>query len=686
MSDVVSLEKRGSVGLIVVNYPPVNALSHAVRQGLVDSLERALADDGVTAIVVAGAGRTFIAGADITEFGKPPKDPWLDAVIARFEASSKPVVAALHGTALGGGLEVALGCHYRVATRDAKCGLPEVKLGILPGAGGTQRLPRLIGVPKALEMIVSGEPIGAPEAKKLGLVDEVIESGDLVDTAVAFAQRVATARPLPRARDLTAHVEKAKSDPSIFEKARKDAAARARGGKAPLRCVDAVQASVELAFEDGLKRERELFREAVESRESQALRHVFFGERTAAKIPDVPADTSTLPVRKVAVLGAGTMGGGIAMAFANVGIPVVLVDREQGLVDKGLGIVAKNYAATASKGKLTQSEMEARVGRITGTTSWDDLADVDLVIEAVFEEMGLKKEIFARLDKICRRDAILATNTSTLDVNEIARSTSRPEQVIGLHFFSPANVMRLLEIVRGDKTSKPVIATSMKLAKQIGKVGVLVGVCNGFVGNRMLHRYGREAQLLIQEGALPQQVDGVMTRFGFAMGPCATSDLAGLDVGWRIRKRQPKPPPGERYSGAVGDRLAEMGRYGQKTSAGFYKYEPGSRVPVPDPEVLAIITAVSKDLGIERAKILDEGIALRASDIDTVWINGYGFPGHRGGPMFYADTVGAAKVLARVRELLAVHGKSWQPAPLLERLAGEGRSFGWLDANKAAAS
>jgi 3-hydroxyacyl-CoA dehydrogenase len=705
MSDVVGWEKRGSVGLIMVNYPPVNALSHAVREGLIAALEGALADADVKAIVVAGAGRTFIAGADITEFGKPPKDPWLDAVIARYEGSSKPVVAALHGTALGGGLEVALGCHYRVATRDAKCGLPEVKLGLLPGAGGTQRLPRLIGVPKALEMIVSGEPVGAPEAKALGLVDEVVESGDLVDAAVAFAQRVAAARPMPRARDLTAHLEKAKSDPSIFAKARKDATARARGGKAPLRCVDAVQAAVDLPFEEGLKRERELFREAMESRESQALRHVFFAERTAAKIPDVPSDTPTIPVRKVAVLGAGTMGGGIAMAFANAGISVVLVDREQPLVDKGLGIVAKNYAATVSKGKLSQSEMDARVGRITGTTTWDDLAGVDLVIEAVFEEMGLKKEIFGRLDKICREGAILATNTSTLDVNEIACSTSRPEQVIGLHFFSPANVMRLLEIVRGDKTSKPVIATSMKLAKQIGKVGVLVGVCNGFVGNRMLHRYGREAQLLIQEGALPQQVDGVMTRFGFAMGPCATSDLAGLDVGWRIRKGQPKPPPSERYSGAVGDRLAEMGRYGQKTSAGFYKYEPGSRTPVPDPEVEAIIVQVSKELGIERraigddeilercmysminegAKILDEGIALRASDIDTVWINGYGFPAHRGGPMFHADTVGVAKVLGRVNEFVTEHGKSWQPSALLERLAREGRTFASLDSAKGAA-
>jgi 3-hydroxyacyl-CoA dehydrogenase len=708
MSDVVRLEKRGSVGLISVNHPPVNALSQAVRQGLIEALDGALADPSVTAVVVAGAGRTFIAGADIAEFGKPLKAPSFTEVIARYDGSDKPIVAALHGTALGGGLELALGCHYRVAARDAKCGLPEVKLGIVPGAGGTQRLPRLIGVPKALAMIVSGDPIGAAEAKSVGLVDEVVESGDLVEAAIAFAQRVATQRPLPRARDLTAHLERAKADPSIFDKARKDATARSRGGKAPLRCIDAVQASVELPFEKGLARERELFNEAVESLESQALRHVFFAERTAARIPDVPPETPTLPVRKVAVLGAGTMGGGIAMAFANAGIAVVLVDREQALVDKGLGIVAKNYAATASKGKLTQSEMEARVGRIKGTTTWEDLGDVDLVIEAVFEEMGLKKEIFARLDTICRPDAILATNTSTLDVDEIARSTSRPEQVIGLHFFSPANVMRLLEIVRGEKTSKAVIATSMKLAKQIGKVGVLVGVCNGFVGNRMLHRYGREAQLLIQEGALPQQVDGVLTRFGFAMGPCATSDLAGLDVGWRIRKGQPKPPAAERYSGAVADRLAEMGRHGQKTNAGFYKYEAGSRVPVPDPEVEAIITLVSKELGIERravsddeilercmfsmisegAKILDEGIALRASDIDTVWINGYGFPAHRGGPMFHADTVGLPKIVARIGEFLAVHGKSWQPSALLERLAREGRSFGSLDekANKEAAS
>jgi len=705
MTEVVTFEKHADVGVIAVDSPPVNALSHAVRQGLIECLDRALAAPEVKAIVLACKGRTFIAGADISEFGKPPKGPELGAVIARFEASEKPVVAAIHGTALGGGLEVALGCNYRVAARDAKCGLPEVKLGILPGAGGTQRLPRLIGVPKALEMIVSGEPVTAATAKDLGLVDHVVreDEGDLLTAALAFARKVVDERPLPKIRDLTAHIEKARSQPDLFEKARKDAAARARGGKAPLRCIEAVKAAVDLPFDQGLKRERELIAEAIESTESKALRHVFFAERQAAKIPDVPSNTPTTPVRRVAILGAGTMGGGIAMAFASAGIQVALVDREQPLVDKGLAIISKNYASTVSKGRLSQADMDARVQRIAGTTSWDGLADVDLVIEAVFEEMGLKKEIFGRLDKLCRKDAILATNTSTLDVNEIARSTSRPEQVIGLHFFSPANVMRLLEVVRGEKTSKQVVATSMKLAKDIGKVGVLVGVCYGFVGNRMLHAYGREAQLLIQEGALPQQVDAVMTGLGFAMGPCATSDLAGLDVGWRIRKGQPKPPPGERYSGAVGDRLAEMGRFGQKTSAGFYRYEPGSRTPLPDPAVEQIITDVAKELGITRraiddqeilercmyaminegAKILDEGIALRAADIDTVWINGYGFPPHRGGPMFYADTVGLAKIQARIQDFLTTHGKVWTPSPLLQRLASEGRSFASLDAKRA---
>jgi 3-hydroxyacyl-CoA dehydrogenase len=700
MSDVVKFEKRGHIGIIGVDNPPVNALGQAVRQGLIDALAKAHADTDVQAIVLIGKGRTFVAGADISEFGKPPKSPWFPEVLDALDASTKPVVGALHGTALGGGLELALGCHYRVAVKEAKCGLPEVKLGLLPGAGGTQRLPRLIGVPKALEMIVSGEPIGATEAKAVGLVDAIVE-GDLLEGALTFAAHVAEKRPLPRVRDLTEKVDKTKVDPAIFAKAAKDAAARARGGQAPLRCVEAVKAAVELPFDAGLKRERELFTEAVNSTESAALRHIFFGERTAAKIPDVPADTPTLPIRKVAVLGAGTMGGGIAMVFANAGIHVVLVDREQALVDKGLGIIRKNYAATVSKGKLAQPEMDARVSRISGEIDWNNLGDVDLVIEAVFEEMGLKKEIFGKLDKICKKDAILATNTSTLDVNAIAQSTSRPEQVIGLHFFSPANVMRLLEIVRGKATSKTVLATCLKLSKTIGKVGVVVGVCNGFVGNRMLHTYFREAQLLIQDGALPQQVDGVITRFGFAMGPCATSDLAGLDVGWRIRKGQPKPTG--RDSGTVGDRLAEMGRFGQKTSAGFYKYEPGNRTPIPDPVVEEVIKAVSKELGIERraitddeifercldsminegAKILDEGIALRASDIDTVWINGYGFPAHRGGPMFYADTAGLPKIYAKLEEFAARYGNVWEPSALLARLAKDNQTFASFDAKKA---
>lgn len=701
MNAVVTIESRGPVAVITVDNPPVNALGQAVRQGLSECLDRALADDAVQAIVLRCAGRTFIAGADITEFGKPPLAPSLPDVIARYDASPKPIVAAIHGTALGGGFEVALGCHYRVASPDAKCGLPEVKLGILPGAGGTQRLPRLIGFPRALEMITSGDPVGATEAKALGILSEICQ-GDLLPCAIAFAEAVKDVRPLPRVRDLTAHIEAARATPDLFEKARKAAKARGRGAQAPVRSIEAVEAAVELPFDEGMKKERALLVEAMVGTESRALRHVFFAERKAAKIPDVPADTKMRSVSTAAVLGAGTMGAGIAMVLANAGIPVLLVDREQALVDKGLDIIRKNYAATVKKGRLNPADAEQRAGRITGTTSWDGLSSVDLVIEAVFEDMALKAEIFGRLDSLCKRGAILATNTSTLDVDRIALSTSRPEDVIGWHFFSPANVMRLLELVRGEKTSKEVIATSMKLAKQLGKVGVLVGVCHGFVGNRMLYQYYREAHFLIQEGALPQQVDAVMTDFGFAMGPCATSDLAGIDVGYRIRRAQPKPPPGERYFGAVLDRLAEMGRYGQKTNAGFYRYEAGNRTPVPDPEVEKIVIEVSRELGIERrqipseeilerclfaminegAKILEEGIALRASDIDTVWINGYGFPSHRGGPMFHADHVGLTKVLERLLALRAVHGKLWEPAPLLSRLAEDGKSFAAWDAER----
>ena len=695
MNKTVTFEKRGSVGIISVDNPPVNALSHAVRQGLVDALGQAQADRDVKAIVLACRGRTFIAGADITEFGAPPKAPELGAVIAAYEASDRPVIAAIHGTALGGGLEVALGCHYRVAQATAKLGLPEVKLGLLPGAGGTQRLPRVVGFEKAIAMITSGEPISAAEAKKVALVDEVAD-GDVTEAAIKFGERVAAARPLPRARDLTTHVDAAKKDPHLFDKARKDVTQRARGAGAPVRCLEAIRVALELPFDQGLARERELFAEAVGSTESAALRHVFFAERTAAKIPDVPADTPAANVQNAVVIGAGTMGGGITMALVNSGIAVTLIDREQAFVDKGMEIIKKNYASTVKKGRLSQADMDARVARITATPSWDALPKADLVIEAVFEEMALKKEVFEKLDKACRPGAILATNTSSLDVDAIAATTSRPEQVIGLHFFSPANVMKLLEIVRGKKTSREVIATSMKLAKQIGKVGVLVGVCDGFVGNRMLHKYAHEAQHLLLEGALPQQVDRVITAFGFAMGPMATSDLAGIDVGWRIRKARPKP---DRYGWGVADRLAEMGHFGQKTGTGFYKYEDGSRVPIPNPEVEKIIVEIAKSKGIEQrsiadqeilerclfaminegAKILDEKIALRASDIDTVWINGYGFPAHRGGPMFYADTVGLPKILATVQSFREKHGKAWEPAPLLVRLAGEKKTFASLD-------
>ena len=700
MNKTVTLETGASIAVVYVDNPPVNALSTDVRQGLLDALAAANAAPGVKAIVLACRGRTFIAGADITEFGAPPREPDLGRVIAAYEASGKPVVAAIHGTALGGGLEIALGCHYRVAVATAKLGLPEVKLGLLPGAGGTQRLPRLIGFAKAIAMITSGEPVTAIEGKDLGLIDEVVQ-GNLDEAALRFAEKIAAVRPVPRARDVVRHLEAAKKDPELIEKARKDVTQRARGAGAPIRCLEAVRVALELPFEQGLVRERELFVEAMHSQESAALRHVFFAERTAAKIPDVPADTPTLPIRRAVVLGAGTMGGGIAMAFANAGISVTLVDREQGFVDKGLATIHKNYAGTVKKGRLAQSEMDARMGRIVAATSWDAVKDADLVIEAVFEDMALKKEVFETLGAMCRADAVLATNTSSLDVDAIAAASGHPERVIGLHFFSPANVMRLLEIVRGKKTSRQVVATSMSLAKQIGKVGVLVGVCDGFVGNRMLHKYAHEAQHLLLEGALPQQVDRVITAFGFAMGPMATSDLAGIDVGWRIRKGRPQPGPGDRYGWVVADRLAEMGHFGQKTGSGFYKYEDGSRVPIPNPEVEKLIVEASRQRGIERrsisdqeilerclfaminegAKILDEKIALRSSDIDTVWINGYGFPAYRGGPMFYADGVGLPKILSTVEAFKTAHGKAWEPAPLLARLARDGKTFASLDEN-----
>jgi len=685
----VDLDRRGRVAVITVNNPPVNALSQHVRQGLHEGVKLAVADAAAGAIVIVCAGRTFIAGADITEFGKPPAAPGLHEVLDLIEGGPKPVVAAIHGTALGGGLEVTLACHYRVGVKDARFGLPEVKLGLLPGAGGTQRLPRVVGVEKGLSMMVSGDPIRADEALKAGLIDEIVD-GDLAAAGVAFAERVLNEkRPLKKIRDLDDKIAAVRGKPEVFASFRKSVARQTRGFRAPENIIKAVEAAVSLPFAEGLKRERELFAELMASPESKAQRYFFFAEREAAKIPDVPADTPAKDVKKAAVIGAGTMGGGIAMNFANAGIPVTVVEMNQENLDRGLGIVRKNYEATASRGRLTAADVEKRMGLITGTTDWNAVRDADMIIEAVFEEMPIKKEVFAKLDGIAKADAVLATNTSTLDVDEIASATRRPESVIGTHFFSPANVMRLLENVRGKKSSKTTVATAMAIGRRIAKVPVLVGVCYGFVGNRMLHQRGQQAEKLILEGALPHQVDKVLTDFGFPMGPFAMGDLAGLDVGWRIRKGRGTKSP-------VADRICELGRFGQKTGSGYFKYEKGDRTPIPDPDVEKIIVDVATEQGITRrhitdeeilqrllypmvnegAKILDEKIAIRASDIDVIWVYGYGWPVYRGGPMFWADQIGLRALRDKMLEFQKASGDTfWAPAPLLNRLADEGKGF-----------
>ena len=689
ITDMVDLETRDGVAVLTINNPPVNALSHGVRLGLRDGIKQAHEDDAVKAIVIHCAGRTFIAGADITEFGKPPKEPGLHGVLDLIEGGPKPVVAAIHGTALGGGLEVTLACHYRVGIASARFGLPEVKLGLLPGAGGTQRLPRVVGVEKALEMITSGNPIGGDEALAVGLVDELV-AGDLADGAVAFANKVvAEGRPLKKIRDLDEKIAAVRGKLEVFEKFRKSIARRTRGFEAPEANIQCVEAAVNLPFDEGLKRERELFMQLMTGDQSKAQRYFFFAEREAAKIPDVPKDTPTIDVEQVAVLGAGTMGGGIAMNFLNAGYPVTLIETTQEALDRGLGVIRKNYENTAAKGRISQDDVEKRMGLITPSLSLTDARDADMVIEAVFENMDVKKDVFARLDQVCKSGAILATNTSTLDVNEIAESTNRPQDVIGAHFFSPANVMKLLELVRGEKTSDTTIATSMSIAKKIAKVPALVGVCYGFVGNRMLHQRGREAEKLMYEGAKLQDIDRVLFDFGFPMGPFAMGDLAGLDVGWRIRKETGAKSP-------VADRLCEMGRFGQKTGAGYFKYEAGNRTPVPDPEVEQIIKEEAEKLGIQQrdidedeildrlvlpminegAKILDEGIAIRASDIDVIWVYGYGWPVYRGGPMFYADLRGVGAIRDRMLEFKdRFGGDAWEPAALLNKLADEGKSF-----------
>ncbi len=683
----VALERRGRVAVLSVDNPPVNALSQHVRQGLRDGVKRAAVDSEAAAIVLVCAGRTFIAGADITEFGKPLAEPSLHEVLDLIEGAPKPVVAAIHGTALGGGLEVALACHYRVALKTARLGLPEVKLGLLPGAGGTQRLPRVVGVEKALAMIVGGDPIGAGEAMKDGLVDEIVD-GDLAAAGVAFAERIVSEhRPLKKIRDLDEKLGAARGKPEVFASFRKSVARQTRGFRAPERCIQAVEAAVNLPFDRGIERERELFLDVLSSPESKAQRYFFFAEREAAKIPDVPTDTPAREIRQAAVIGAGTMGGGIAMNFANVGIPVTVVEVARDALDRGLAVVRKNYETTAAKGRLTTQDVETRLGLIRGTTDFGAVADADIVFEAVFEEMPVKKQVFAKIDAIAKVDALLATNTSTLNIDEIASATARPGSVIGMHFFSPANVMRLVEVVRGAKTSKTSIATAMSASRRIGKVPVLVGVCHGFVGNRMLEQRGREADKLVLEGALPHQVDKVLYDFGFPMGSFAMHDLAGLDVSWRIRKGLGK-------ESSVADRLCEMGRFGQKTGAGYYKYG-ADRTATLDPEVERIILEVSSQQGITRrhipddeilarllypmvnegAKILDEKIAIRASDIDVIWVYGYGWPMYRGGPMFWADELGLRAIRDRLLEWQRREGDAWKPAARLERLIAEGKGF-----------
>jgi 3-hydroxyacyl-CoA dehydrogenase len=693
MSEVVSYEVKDSIGVISVNNPPVNALAQVVREGILKAVQTAQQDDS-EAVVLRCEGRTFIAGADITEFGKPPKDPWLPEVLTAIENSSKPVIAAIHGTALGGGFEVALACHYRCAIASAKVGLPEVNLGLLPGAGGTQRVPRVAGVKAALDMITSGKPIAAAKAKDMGLIDEVLAGEDLEAAAIAYAKDLlASGAPLKRIRDIS--IDPATVEPGFFDEARKRLAKRARGQIAPDRIVSCIQAAVELPMDEGLQRERELFQELVASPESAAMRHIFFAERQAAKIRDLPKETPIRDINKVAIIGGGTMGGGIAMCFANVGIPVIMIEINDEALERGLGIIRKNYGITVKKGKMSEQHMQSRLELISGSTDYGDLADVDLVIEAVFENLDLKKEIFAKLDTACKPGAILATNTSYQDVNAIAAATSRPEDVLGMHFFSPANVMKLLEVVRGDKTADDVLATAMKIGKAIGKVCVMSGVCYGFIGNRMLGGYGREAQMLLLDGCTPRQVDSALEKFGMAMGPLAMGDLAGLDVGYKARQARTDLPDDPRLY-RMGTVLVEMGRHGQKTGSGFYKYDPETRARLDDPEVESLIRKEADELGVEQreiseeeilqrcfyplinegALILEEGIAQRPSDIDVVYVYGYAFPAAKGGPMFYADQVGLKNVYDKICEFRDRYGEDyWKPAPLLKELAEKGSSF-----------
>jgi len=697
MSDLVQLTKQNDIAVITINNPPVNALSPGVPEGISDAIDQINKDDSVKAAVLTGGGRTFVAGADIKEFGKltsggKPRGAGLLPILLKIEDSRKPIIVAIHGTAFGGGLELAMSGHYRVAVPSAQVGQPEVKLGIIPGAAGTQRLPRLAGIVKALEMCTTGNPVPAADALKAGIIDKLID-GDLLAGAIAFAQEVAS-KPAPKTRERNEKLGTAAENAPIFTAAREQAAKKARGLKAPQAAIEAIEVATKLPFAEGCAFEERLFIDCLFSDQSKSLIHVFFAEREVNKVPGIGKDTQLIPIKSAAVVGAGTMGGGIAMVLANAGIPVTLKETDQAALDRGVATIKSNYDNSVKRGRFTPEAAAERFARITPTLTYDAFPSVDLVIEAVFEGMALKKEIFKELDRLCKPGAILASNTSTLSIDEIAASTARPASVIGTHFFSPANVMRLLEIVRGAATSNEVIATCMNLSKSLGKVGVLVGNCRGFVGNRMFGPYRREAQFLVEEGASIEAVDKALTDFGMAMGPLATGDLAGLDVGWRIRKEyRHLEKPGVRQPYAE-DKLCELGRFGQKTGAGWYKYDD-KRNASRDPEVAALVKQWVSEAGTpqrqisaeeiterclyalvnEGARILEEGFALRASDIDIIYINGYGFPAHRGGPMWYADTVGLKKVFERINEFHAAHGENWEPAPLLRRLAEQGNTF-----------
>src|SRR5262245_25127143 len=681
---VADLTVEGDIAILTLNSPPVNALSQQVREGIANGMQQAVANGAVKAIVLYCDGKTFIAGADITEFGKPPLPPSLVEVEDAIENSPKPVIAAIHGTALGGGLEVALCCDYRVAVASAKCGLPEVNLGLLPGAGGTQRLPRIVGVEQALDMVTSGKHVDARSAHAAGLVDELVPEDALRAGAIAFARKlVAEQRPLKRVRDLDDKLAAARGKPEIFDGFRKANAKKFRGFLAPEYNIRSVEAAVDKPFTEGLAIERKLFTELMAGTQSAAQRYVFFAERQVWKIPDVPDDTPTIPVAKVGLIGAGTMGGGIAMNFVNLGMPVTIVETKQDALDRGLGVVRKNYERSTKSGKLTMADVDKRMQLFTGTLDLGQLADCDLVIEAVFENMEVKKDVFGKLDRIVKPGAILATNSSALDINEIATAVQRPEAVIGLHFFSPANVMRLLEVVRARATAKPVIATSMQLARKLGKIAALVGVCPGFVGNRILYARSQQANAMLREGAMPWDIDKAIYEFGLPMGPFAMSDLAGLDIGWIAEKSS---------SSTIREVLCEQGRRGQKTGAGYYDYDE-QRNARPSPVTEKIIRDFAARSGApqrqiteqeilerclyaqinEGAKILEEKMAIRASDIDIVWINGYGWPVYRGGPMFHADTVGLAQVVARLEEYGPRLGPDFTISPLLKQLAADGK-------------